>query len=60
MGSCGGSLTSASTGDEGGLSVLSSFSGSIHPSDSSAGHVVCVPRSADSPGPANLYMEFDE
>lgn len=48
------------TGDEGGLSALSSFSGSIHPSGSSVGHVACVPRSADSLGPANLCMEFDE
>lgn len=53
-------MTSVSMGAEGGLSVLSSFSGSIHPSHSSAGHVACDPRSADSPGPANLYMEFDE
>lgn len=46
--------------DDGERSVLSSFSGSIHPSESSTGHVACVPRSADSPGPANLCVEFDE
>lgn len=54
MGSCGGSLTSEITGEDGGLSVLSLSSGST--SDSSVKHAASVPRSADRLGPGDLYM----
>lgn len=58
MGSCGGSLTSEITGEDGGLSVLSLSSGST--SDSSVKHAASVPGSADKLGPGDLYMRCKE